>query len=229
MRSWEVSISSRYKTNKREFSFTEVTKDQVRKQILHLDGSKAYLDLRPILSAIKTPSYSLAKFLAPLIKPITKNSFTVKNSFDFSKEICEQSSEYFMASLDVESFFTNIPLEETIKICCDSFYENRELLSNINKNQFDKHFRAALCNNYFLFDGIVKQQGDGVSMGSLLVPRLANAFLAHYEQIWLNDCLDEFKPVYYKRYADDTFVMFRPPHYLKTFHDYLNTKHTTVI
>ena len=41
MRSWEVSISSRYKTNKRDFSFTEVTKDQVRKQILHLDGSKA--------------------------------------------------------------------------------------------------------------------------------------------------------------------------------------------
>ena len=66
-------------------------------------------------------------------------------------------------------------------------------------------------------------------MGSLLVPRLANAFLAHYEQIWLNDCFDEFKPVYYKRYVDDTFVLFRPPHHLKTFNDYLNTKHTTVI
>ena len=33
---------------------------------------------RPILSAIKTPSYSLAIFLPPLIEPITKNDITVK-------------------------------------------------------------------------------------------------------------------------------------------------------
>ena len=44
--------------------------------------------LRPILLAIKTPSYNLAKFLVPLIEPIRKNNFTVKNSFEFSKEIC---------------------------------------------------------------------------------------------------------------------------------------------
>ena len=37
-------------------------------------------------------------------------------------------------------------------------------------------------------------------MGSPLGPNWANTFLAHYEQIWLNDCPDEFKPVYYKRY-----------------------------
>ena len=33
---------------------------------------------RPILSAIKTPSYSLAIFLDPLIEPITKNDIAVK-------------------------------------------------------------------------------------------------------------------------------------------------------
>ena len=42
--------------------------------------------LTPILSAIKTPSYNLAKFLVPLIEPITKNNLTVKNSFEFSKK-----------------------------------------------------------------------------------------------------------------------------------------------
>ena len=49
-----------------------------------------------------------------------------------------------MASLDVESLFTNIPLEETIKICCDSLSRDQELLSVINKNQFEKPLRAAL-------------------------------------------------------------------------------------
>ena len=46
---------------------------------------------RPILSAIKTPSYNLAKFSVPLIEPITKNNFAVKNSFEFSKEKYEQN------------------------------------------------------------------------------------------------------------------------------------------
>ena len=70
-----------------------------------------------------------------------------------------------MTSLNVESFFTNIPLEETIKICCDPLYRNQELLSNITKNQFKKLLRAVLCNNYFLFDGIVYKQVDGGSHG----------------------------------------------------------------
>ena len=50
-----------------------------------------------------------------------------------------------MASLDVESLFTNIPLEETIKIDCDSLSKDQELLSVTNKNQFEKPLRAALC------------------------------------------------------------------------------------
>ena len=44
-------------------------------------------------------------------------------------------------------------------------------------------------------------------MDSPLGPSLANAFLANYEQIWFNDCPDEVKPVYYKRYVDDIFVL----------------------
>ena len=124
-----------------------------------------------------------------------------------------------MASLDIESLFTNIPLEETIKTYCDSFYKNQELLSNININHFEKLLWAALCNNYFLFDGIVYQQVDRAAMDFPLGPSLANAYLAHHEQIWLNGCPDEFKPMYYKLYDNDIFVLLRSPHY------YLNTKH----
>ena len=56
------------------------------------------------------------------------------------------------------------------------------LLSN-KLNQFAKLLRAALCNNYFLFDGIVYQHVYGVAIGSILGTRLANVFVAHYEQI----------------------------------------------
>ena len=116
-----------------------------------------------------------------------KKIFAVKNSFEFSKEVCEQNPEYLMASLDVEFLFTNIPLEETIKISCDSLYESQEFLCNISKIMFEKLLRAALSNSYFLFDVVAYQQVDGVAMGSPLGTSLAHAFLAHYEQVWLND------------------------------------------
>ena len=101
-------------------------------------------------------------------------------------------------------------------------------MRNISKNQFEKLLRAALSNNYFLFDGSIYQQIDGVAMGSPLGPSLANAFLAHYEQVWLDECPDEFKPVYYKRYVDNIFVLFRSPHHLEKFNEYLNTKHANI-
>ena len=68
----------------------------------------------------------------------------------------------------------------------------------------------------------------GLAMGSSLGPSLVNAFLVHYEQIWLNDCLDEFKPVYCKRYVDNIFVLFRSPHHLEKFNEYLNTTHDII-
>ena len=65
-------------------------------------------------------------------------------------------------------------------------------------------------------------------MGSPLGPSLVNAFLAHYEQILLNDCLDEFNPAYYKRYADNIFLPFRSLHHLEKFNKYLNKKHGNI-
>ena len=47
---------------------------------------------RPILSAIGTPSYKIAKFLVPRMNSITSNEFTVKDTFCFAKEIVEQDS-----------------------------------------------------------------------------------------------------------------------------------------
>ena len=70
---------------------------------------------RPILLAIITPTYFLAKYLNPILSPLTTNVFTVKNSFDFAEEVVNHDHNLYMASLDVESFFTNIILEETIK------------------------------------------------------------------------------------------------------------------
>ena len=180
------------------------------------------------VSYIKTPSYNIAKYLVPILEPITTNKFTIKNSFEFAKEVIEQDSGLYMASLDVESLFTNIPLEETINISCDSLFSNEAKINNFNRNDFERVFRMALQNNFFNFEGKNYKQTDGVAMGSLLGPSLANAFLCFHEQIWLNDCPEDFKLVYYRRYVDGIFALFRSPDHLEKFTNYLNSKHKNI-
>ena len=63
---------------------------------------------------------------------------------------------------------------------------------------------------------------DGVAMGSPLGPTFANIFLSYYEQIWLKKCPYEFKPVIYKRYVDDTFLLFWSKDHTEKFRGYLN-------
>ena len=84
--------------------------------ILNFSLLKVKHPIRSIMSAIKRPTYNLAKFLVPLLEPITTNMYTEKQSFKFAKEIVDQDPGIFRASLDAESLFTNILLEETISV-----------------------------------------------------------------------------------------------------------------
>ena len=106
---------------------------------------------RPVMSGIKMPTYNLAKFLVPLLEPITTNMYTVKNSFEFAKEIADQDPGLFMDSLDVKSLFTNIPLEKTISVCCDSLFSNDAKLNNINRIDFKKTFKSSSTKQLFQF------------------------------------------------------------------------------
>ena len=98
-------------------------------------------------------------------------------------------------------------------------------MNNFSRNDFEKLLRMALENNFFNFDGKIYKQTDEVAMGSPLGPSLANAFLRFHEQIWLNDWPENFKPVYYRRYVDDIFALFRSPDHLEKFANYLHLKH----
>ena len=57
-----------------------------------------------------------------MLEPLTHNEFTIKDSFNFAEEISTHDSSLYMASLDVESLFTNIPLYETINNCISNLH-----------------------------------------------------------------------------------------------------------
>ena len=62
-------------------------------------------------------------------------------------------------------------------------------------------------------------------MGSPLGPTLANIFLGYWEEIWLEKCPVQFRPLYYRRYVDDTFLLFSSQSHVKKFLRYMNTRH----
>ena len=184
---------------------------------------------RPILSAINTPTYKLAKFLVPILKYLTSDEHTVKDSFAFAEEIVEQDSECFMGSLDVDSLFTNYcTIEETIDICTNSLFENMEKVEGLSKIEFKVLLSLATKESYFVFNGQLYKQVDGVAMGSPLGPTLANAFLVYFEKNWLRNCPSDFKPHYYQWYVNDIFVLFTPPRHLEAFRNFLNGRHANL-
>ena len=81
----------------------------------------------------------------------------------------------FMYSFDVSSLFTNVSLDETIKICLEVLYDNSQQV--IPKDMFVELMKSATFSVEFRFNNSMHKQTDGVTMGSPLVPALADIFL----------------------------------------------------
>ena len=104
-----------------------------------------------------------------------------------------------MAILDVDSLFSNILLEETINICVDNLYNYNGNPPNIPKHDFHDLLNIATKERLFMFNTKYYKQVDGVAMGSLLSPALANIFMCSFESKWVRDCPNGFNPVFYRR------------------------------
>ena len=156
------------------------------------------------------------KVFVPFVKPFTSNNYTVNDSFVFAKDITQQSSKLFMAFRDVNSFFTNVPLDKTIEICVNQLFKSSQTVSGLNKQQVLEMLSLITKENVILFDQKYYSQIDGVAMSSTLAQTLANIFLCYHETTWLRNCPKSFKSAYYKSYVDDIFVLFEKPERLLT-------------
>ena len=133
-----------------------------------------------------------------------------------------------MACFDIKSLYTNIPLVETINIIINLIFENNSIFNLFNKVQFKKFLELTLLDTYFFFNKNLYKQVDGLAMGSPIAPILANIFLCFHEKKWLNDCPVQFKPKLYRRYMDDSFLVFSDINHVDLFLNYLNNKHPNI-
>ena len=81
-----------------------------------------------------------------------------------------------MSTHDVDSLFTNVPLDKTIEICVSELFKFSQPSSGLSKQQFLEMLLLTTKENLVLFDQKYYSQIDGVAMSSPLDPTLANVF-----------------------------------------------------
>ena len=79
-----------------------------------------------------------------------------------------------------------------------------------------------------MFNNKYYKQVDDVAMGSPLGPALANIFMRSFESKWLCDCPNDFKPVFYRRYIVEIFLLFSSLDHADKFRQYLSSKHPNI-
>ena len=176
---------------------------------IHKETRNGLSPFRPILSAIGTPTYKLAKFLLKFSTPSTTNRYAVIDSIHFAEEICQQDSNLHMACLDTDSLFTNIPLHKTINICADNLYNDNENPPTIPMHDFCNLFNIATKESFFTFSNKHYKQ----------------VFMCSFESKWLQDCPNDFKPVFYRLYVNEIFALFSSLDHADKFKEYLSSKH----
>ena len=95
----------------------------------------------------------------------------------------------------------------------------------LTKDLFKNLLELSVLNSFFIFNDKLYKQIEGLGMGLPLGPTFANIFMCSKEEIWLSECPIDFKPSFYKRYVDDTFMLFIDRSKTFKFPSYLNIKH----
>lgn len=164
---------------------------------------KPNVPLRPIVSAVTSPSYKLSRFYQDILKNITgKKSSYVKNSNDFADKIRKLSipENYKLVSLDVTSLFTNIPLNLVIALISKKWSEIK-VHTKLPKKQFLDGIKLIFEYSHFSFDNQFYKQTFGTPMGAPLSCVLADLIMEMLEEKQLPKL--GFPVPFFFRYVDD--------------------------
>ena len=143
-----------------------------------------------------------------MITPYLPAKYQLNSTDDFLQILRATTPHGILASLDVESLFTNVPVMETIDIICDNVYRNDENPAFAIPEDILRELLIA-CTTECPFqysNGNIFVQIDGVSMGSPLGVTFANYYMANLENLVFQRH-PELKPTIFCRYIDDCFLV----------------------
>ena len=165
--------------------------------------------MRPIISQIPSPTYTIAKKIDKIISPYMPAKYMLKSTAEFLDLLRQQKPQGIMSSLDVESLYTNVPVRDTIDIILKNVYNHESLPPpKIPKNSLES--LLSICTTEAPFkhiDGTIYTQIDGLAMGSPLSCTMANFYMCEIENKVIENM--QIKPLIYCRFVDDIYLVTR--------------------
>ena len=104
-------------------------------------------------------------------------------------------------SYDVESSFTNIPINETIDYILDQIYNKKKLKPICSKLIFKRLLLKLATEVTFTINNNFFKQTDGCTMGGPLSVTFSDIFMIKME----NDIVIPMKPIFYRRHVEDIY------------------------
>ena len=117
-------------------------------------------------------------------------------------------------------------MNETIDICLSRlFIKTGDTVLGLPRIFFKTLLELSVFNSFCGFNGKFYKQIEGLGMGLPLGPTFANICMCFHESPLLADCSSDFRPIFYKRYIDDIFMLLKHNEQALSFLDYLNNKY----
>ena len=162
------------------------------------------LQVRPIISQIGTYTYNALRVISQYLKPLCENEYIISDTQTFASIIKNQtplSSDEDYVSYDVDSFFTNIPVEETIEYIIHQIYNEKKVPQICSKTVFRRLMYKLTAECAFQINQNLFEQTEGCGMGGPLSVTLAYIHIIRTEK----DIVTPLKPIFYKRFVDDIY------------------------
>jgi len=169
---------------------------------------KKEFGIRQIISCLNHPTSLICEAVHNMINPFIK---TLKHILQDSQQLIQEtnnirfdSKNINLYSCDFESLYSNIKPDDAIPKICDFLYYETDIfrLNKIDYIGFKEILKLIFKFSNFSFNNQHYLQRNGIPMGCICGPSIANLYVYILEKEWLN----KHKDIIYYRFIDDIFI-----------------------
>ncbi len=196
------------------------------------------LKIRPIVANTDIYCDKLLLHLKAILNCLFDSEFAVLNSYDFVERLdaLTITPKDRLASLDVESLYTKVPVDQTLQVVrrrlmkmwsSEDGKEELAEITSLKPDAFMELLNFVMQDFYFCYAKKLYWQKSGLPMGNRLSPVLANIYMEEMEIA----VLERFpvQPKMYTRFVDDIFLIYDCTEFhLTKFLDLFNAQHPDI-